>query len=263
MANENGTSLLPAFILAGAPAEPEFERRYGVKYRCELPIAGKPMLLYVLDALLASPRIQSVYVVGHSDLAKGARLLEPRGSFLENLLVATEAEPNARRLLVVTSDIPLLTPAAVNDFIERCGEMDADFYYPIIPKEVNERRLPGVHRTYVRLADGMFTGGNAVIINPRMVLANAEIIGNILLARKHPIKIARLIGFGTLIRAALAQKLWQGALSIAMLESVVGRILNSKVKAVPVEFPEIGADVDTPEQAEVIERLIAQEGENK
>ncbi|MCL6520555.1 MAG: NTP transferase domain-containing protein [Armatimonadetes bacterium] len=263
MASKNESYSLPAFIIAGAPAEPEFERRYGVKYRCEVPIAGRAMLLRVLDALSASPRVKGIYIIGYADSIEGASILKPRGSFLDNLLVTVEAEPAAKRLLIVTSDIPMLTSAAVTSFIELCGDMSADFYYPIIPKEVNEHRLPGIRRTYARLAEGMFTGGNMVIINPRMVLQNAGIIGDILLARKHPMKIARLIGLGTLFRAAFAQKVWPGALSIARLEHVAGRIFNGKVKAVPVEFPEIGADVDSPEQAETIERLIKQKQEGE
>ena len=49
----------------------------------------------------------------------------------------------SRYVLVATCDIPLLTIDSVADF-KRCSKRQADVYYPVIPKDVNDRLYPGV-----------------------------------------------------------------------------------------------------------------------
>ena len=247
---------MPAVVLAGAPAEPELKDKYSVAYRAELPIAGKMMAQHVIDALKASSCVGNIHVVGDIKCDGADGFIPPAGTLIENLIAGMKACGSDGCGLIVTSDIPLVTPEAIDDFIERCGDLSADFYYSIIPKEACEKRFPGVRRTYVRLAEGTFTGGNIMVMSSRLVTENANLIREVVAARKSPMKLSRLIGLGTLLRMVIAQTVWAKAVNIATLEKTAGRILKADIKAVKTPYAEIGADVDDAEQFEAMEKLL-------
>ena len=129
-------------------------------------------------------------------------------------------------------------------------------YYSIISREANERRFPGARRTYARLAEGTFTGGNVVVVSARLIMENAGLIRKMADARKSVLQLARLIGLRILLRAVIAQVLWAKAVNLALLEGTLGRVLGAKVKAVQTPFAEIGADVDDIEQLETVQSAM-------
>jgi GTP:adenosylcobinamide-phosphate guanylyltransferase len=248
---------IPAVVLAGAPAEPEMKERYSVENRAEVPIAGKKMIRHVLDALADSPHVGSIRVIGDIHCEGVAQVVPSAGGLVENLIAGVEASGEGEgRVLVVTSDIPMLTSEAVEDFIARCAETDADFCYSIIRKETAEKRFPGMKRTYARLAEGVFTGGNAVLVSRRLIAENADVIREIMAARKSVPRLARIIGLRFLVRALIAQVIWAKAINLPGLEKTLGRILRAKVKAVETPYAEIGADVDKPEHIEFAEQAM-------
>lgn len=246
---------LPVIVLAGAPADDEMRARYSVEWSAAMPFAGKPMVQHVVNALRASSHVESICLVGNIECDGVTHRVAPRGSFLANTLVGIEACGGKGRVLISTSDIPFLTPEAVDDFIERCGSLQADFYYSVVSKEAVEKRFPGMKRTCARLKEGTFTGGNIVIMDSEFLIRNAEFLDGILAARKNVIRLARLIGLVVLLRALVAQVLWPRALSLPHLEKTVGRILKARVRAVVTPYAEIGADADTPEHVEAMLRM--------
>lgn len=254
---------LPAVVLAGAPADQEIAQKFSINWRAELPVAGKPMVQYIIDALKASSYVSDIHVIGNIQCDGVSGIIPPAGNMIDNLMAGMKLYKDADYILLTTSDIPMVTSEALDDFIEKCKNRDADFYYPIISREDSLRRFPGMRRTYAKLAEGTFTGGNIFIISPKFMLDNAGLINNVLKARKNIFKLANIIGIGFLFRAVIAQTLYVKALKLADLEKTVGRILNGKVKAVRTPYAEIGADIDDPEQLEAMERLLASEGELK
>ena len=87
-------------------------------------------------------------------------------SIVENLQRGLKAFQTIKNCLLAESDAAFLPPAAVNHFLAACRPYEAAVYYPIVRREDNDRCFPGVKRTYVKLADGEFTGGNLFLINP-------------------------------------------------------------------------------------------------
>ena len=248
---------ISAVILAGAPADPELQAKYSIKNRAEVPIAGKPMVQYVLDALKGSPNVGNISLIGDIQCEGADKVIPSAGSMIDNLVAGVGA-CEGEHVLISTSDIPMLTSEAVEDFIRRCGDLSADLYYAIIPKPVCEDRFPGMRRTYVRLAEGTVTGGNMAIISSEFVRKNAEYLRHVFEVRKKPLKLAGLIGIGVLIRTIIAQKIWAGAINIRLLEKAAGRMLNADLKAVITPCAEIGADVDNIEQALYLEDMLKQ-----
>jgi hypothetical protein len=109
-----------------------------------------------------------------------------------------------------------------------------------------------MRRTYLRLTDDVFTGGNLFLIRPEALLRQRELIRRAYAARKRPFRLAMMLGWGTLWR------LWRGRLSLADAEAAISRLLGCQARAVITEHPELGADVDHVADLKAMERYLEQ-----
>ena len=73
--------------------------------------------------------------------------------------------------------------------------------------------------------------------------------------RKQPLRLAQIVGFGTLFRVVLGQA-FPATLPLSCLEGSVGRFLGVSVHAVVSRFPELGADLDKPGDYEAFSSLL-------
>lgn len=219
------------------------------------------MVDYVLEALAASPEVAQIVLAAPPKLQEAYRtdgrlLFAAAGETLLGSLAAgaaaLEASPEPQDwLLICTGDIPFLTAAAVADFIDKCRRRQADFYYPIISRRAAEQRFPGVRRTYARLRDGVFTGGNLFLVRRSIVgeaLPKAE---DFIRLRKKPVAMARLVGFGFLLAYLF------GFMTIAAAERRISSLVGYRGAAVISDYPEIGVDVDKVSDLDMARRLLA------
>jgi len=249
--------MLDAVVLAGSINNGPLSNCSRAGYEALIPIGSKIMVQYVVEALLGCRRVRRVQVVGPVEeltpYLTGDRvsIIESRGSIMDNIEAGLLASPGAGRLLLVTSDIPMLTTQAVNDFLELCGDMDGDLYYPIIPKTVVESKFPETKRTYVNLKEGVFTGGNMFLINPAVYEKCIENGRKIISLRKSPLGLCRLIGLGFLL------KFLTRSLTIAEAEQKASMLLG-RIKGVVVvsKYPEVGVDVDKPDDLALALRTL-------
>lgn len=224
-------------------------------------IGDRTMVEYVLTVLQECPEVDRVVLVAPESLwkeipeAKGLSFASPGGSPLESFARGLEVLDRqglpASWILACTGDIPFLTREAVSDFITRCRGREADLYYPIIPRRAAEERFPGVQRTYARLREGCFTGGNLFLVRREIVdrcLAGAE---EFVRLRKQPLALARLVGLGLLIKYLL------GVLTLAEAERRISRLFNIRGAAIITTHAEIGVDVDKPSDLELARRILA------
>jgi 2-phospho-L-lactate guanylyltransferase (CobY/MobA/RfbA family) len=242
-----------AAVLAGGKADDAFRAATGVESRALAPVAGRPMVLWVLDALAAAETVDRVVLVGAEALtdAPGVRQRLRGGSDLvETMERGINACPGAARVLLVSADIPALTPAAVDAFVRDGIAADADLVYPVIPRAANEARFPGSRRTYLRLADGVFTGGNMFLVRPEPLLRQREVIRRAHAARKKPLRLAAALGWGVLWRL-----LWR-RLTLAEAEAAVARTMGITVRALVTDHAEIGADVDRAADLDAMSRYL-------
>src|SRR5207249_831345 len=131
-----------------------------------IPIQGRPMVGYVLSALEDAASAGEAVVVGPAALSpalRGTRLVLEGPDLLFNIVAGLSALPGDGPALLLTSDIPFLTGIAVDDFIERSLSTGADLCYPIISESASLTQFPGMRRTYARLREGRFTGGNMML----------------------------------------------------------------------------------------------------
>lgn len=243
-----------AIVLAGGGAEPGLDPSVPNKGFIELD--GRPLVSYVVAAVRSVPQITRLAIVGPSAAVRAAvpdALAVPDdGSIMDNVARAVEALEARDPVLVVASDIPLLTSAAVEDFLFACAKTTADFHYAIVPQQAMEQRFPGVRKTFVRVTAGTFCGGNIMRFNPAVIDRVRSFVERVIAARKKPWLLAQLFGWAIVMRFA------SGRLSIEEMEAKVTEILGISARAVITPHPEVAMDVDIgkPENLEMIRSAL-------
>ncbi len=207
-------------------------------------INRKMMIEYVIDAVRAAEDIKKVVVVGPKDKlsrhlnGKVDAVIDSGGNVMENVMAGIRYLKPQENILICSCDIPLITTEAINDFISRSKTLNADLCYPIVEKTVNDNKYPDMERTYVRIKEGRFTGGNIFYVNPRAVENGLLFADKLVKARKNPLKMARLLSFRFMLRLIL------GNLAINEVEEKFSQITGIKARAIVSLFPEVGQDVD-------------------
>lgn len=247
-----------AVVLAGRAPSDALGQEGRSSSKGLLDINGKPMIQYVLDGLLGSAAVERIVVIGpRQDLEAAVRgervqVIEDGGkNLIDNLCLASAQLPQDVPLLVATSDIPLITGSIVDAYLELCSEAQADFYYPIVEKSVNEQKYPLVQRTYATLREGTFTGGNLSLIRPEVIPVAAPKALALMENRKNVLRLALILGLPFLVRLVLKR------LTIPELEERVGTMLGIRARAVICPFPEIGIDVDKPSDLQLARAALA------
>lgn len=228
-------------ILAGGKCEPELAAHTGVEFRADVPFGERTMAQIVLDAV--APLGDPILVGGRPGMA--TRQVEGGASFVQSLSRGLSAV-TSETFLLATADLPCLTTAACEDFV-RQSDPAAALNYPVISQTDCEREFPGMKRTTLSLREGTFTGGNLGYMRTDLMRQAMPTLEKAYAYRKSPLKLASLVGFGTLGRVLLARLVPQ-SLSLSVLEKKVGGFLGVRVHAVVSKYAEIGADIDNLSQ---------------
>ncbi|MFN3266870.1 MAG: NTP transferase domain-containing protein [Deinococcales bacterium] len=242
---------ISALVLGGGHPNDPLVAGTGVPVKALLEIAGQPMAVHVLQALQAGGVGQIVYVGAITpELEPFLHAQIPAvGKMLENLQAGLAPLLHEPRVLIATADIPLLSAAAVQDVLAR--DSGVGLVYPVVPKYAAEAAFVGGKRTYARLREGVFTGGNLFLLEPRLIGEFLPRLEYILDNRKNVLRLAGMFGVGALL------KLLVGQLTIDELERTVSRILGVPAKALITEFAEIGFDVDKPEDLALVRQKLS------
>ncbi len=246
-----------AIILAGGINTKSLGTANSQPYEALIEIAGRPMVSFVAEALAASAQVDRIFVIGPARelaacaLPAGTTVLEGGVTMLDTISIGITALGHQNRVLIATADIPLLTAAAVDDFLAQCSKTPADLYYPVVGKEVNKRHYPASKRTYARLSDGVFTGGNIFLVNPAIVPQCMKVAAKIIANRKNPWKMACTIGWLFLLRFVT------GMLSLKAAERKVSEILGITGAVIQSSYPELGIDVDKESDLELVRITVA------
>jgi GTP:adenosylcobinamide-phosphate guanylyltransferase len=248
---------MDALVLAGGipePDEPLYTYTQG-GYKALLEVAGKPMIQWVLDALGQSMKVDRIVLSGlnsESGLScnKPINFISNQGPMLENIRAGVkrvlELNSQAGHVLVVSSDIPGITPGIVDWVVQTAQETNDDVYYYVIPRQAMETRYPGSKRSYTRLKDVEVCGGDINVIRSLTVTQDEELWKRLIAARKNVFKQAALLGYDTLILLLLRR--------ITMAEAVkrASQRLRISGRGVLCPYAEVGMDVDKPHQLEIM-----------
>jgi CTP:molybdopterin cytidylyltransferase MocA len=252
----NEQPLVAAVVTAGwSPREDDPLADYTQgKPKALIPIAGKPMITHVMEALAGSRYIKHFVIVALDPTAEvqfpvPVEFVPDAGGILANaeagVQYAMDHYTDLDAILLSTSDVPTITPTIVDAFIEECLHTNHDLYYSIVERSVMEARFPESRRSYVHLREGDFAGGDIILIRPSLTLSHQELWGNLARARKNALRQARMFGLWPFFKLVIRR------LSLAEAERRACKALNVQGRAVPFPYAEVGMDVDKPFQLEI------------
>lgn len=153
-------------------------------------------------------------------------------------------------LLVTTADHALLRPGWVRDFLADVPE-DADVAALLARRDAIERDAPPTRRTYLRFADGGWSGCNMFLCRTPKAEAAIRLWMSVEQDRKRPWRIVRRLGSSTLLRYATGRLTLDGALGR------LGAVVGVRAAAVAARNGLAAVDVDKPDDLDVVRALLA------
>lgn len=243
-----------ALVLAGTrPGGDPFAEALGVPHKALIELDGKPLLARVVGAL----REAGIERVGVScddgpvaDLASalGAEvLLAGRGP---SASVGLALQALGTPLVVTTSDHALLEPQWVRELIRKTGP-DADVSVMLARRDVVEQAMPETRRTYLRFADGQWSGCNLFYLQTPAAVKAIDTWAMVEADRKRPWKIAARLGPGTLIFMLLGRLTLQEGLDR------LGKRVGISAQLIAASDGLAAVDVDKQADLEAVRELLA------
>ena len=243
-----------ALILAGSRGVPDpVAVAAGVPHKALVDVGGQTMLARVAAALRAAgvedisvstssqPVLDALVPLGLTPLGAAAG---PSGSVA--LALGTLGTP----LLVTTADHALLRPEWVRDFVSDMPA-DADVGVLLARRDKVEAALPGTRRTWLRFADGHWSGCNLFYLAGPEASSAVRLWQQVEADRKKPWKIARRLGLRTLLLYAL------GRLGLDQALRRLGAKAGVRATLVAARDGLAAVDVDSPADLEQVRALVA------
>ena len=209
MRNDRTTAILLAGRRDGATDPLAVDA--GVSHKCLVPVAGQPMLLHVIDALVANRRIREIRVV-IEDPAILSTVPALRGLIHSGRINGVAAQPNlvdsvlagaegaAFPLLITTADNVMLTPDAVDEMLDGCRAQGADAAVAFTRRAAVLAAHPQGQRKFYTFADDAYSNCNTYWMRDRSALKAAETFRSGGQFVKHPGRIIAAFGIINLIR---------------------------------------------------------------
>ena len=249
---------MDAIVVAGhTPGKTDALLDYaGVDNKALIPIAGKPMIKWVTDALIGSAHVDRLCIVGLDPACgvdfgpKPVVFVPDQGRLVKNLFAGADRvlpdTPDRKHILVASCDIPLITTPIVDDHVESMLSTSHDVYYTIVDRATMLARFPTSRRTYTHLRGDVICGGDLNMAGARVIETNKQLWDDVLEARKNALRMAWRVGLWPLLQLATRR------LSVASAEKTAERILGVKARVVRTRHAEIGMDVDKPFQLDIV-----------
>jgi GTP:adenosylcobinamide-phosphate guanylyltransferase len=262
------TAKFRSVILAGErPGGSELTQAFNISASVMVPVAGKPALARVMQAIgdsrLADTGIicgPSAEVVASNEALKNLfqdpdhEWLEPATGPAASALTAL-GKLDYYPALLTTGDHALLSAEIVDDFCQQalshCGSnANYDLVIGFVPYTLVKAAWPESRRTVLRFSDGQFCGSNLfAILNPEGCKA-LSFWRQVEADRKHPWRIAHRFGLMTLLRYLFRRLTLQDTLH-SLSEAAACRITY-----VEVNFARAAVDVDSIADQKLAEKIL-------
>lgn len=214
-----------AAVLLLGDRDAVWKAKTGFDYRALTELKGKSMVQRVLQALAASGRVKSLALAGPQEVVEAAAAAaaplfsQPKvtcvfsqASLPEKAWQAVMKLGLPEKVLFVCEDLPFLTGTAVSGFLTVCEQLEGDGFYPLGRKETCRADYPSLQRTYFKLREGSFTGGNLMLVRSSCIPKLLKLSRKFYAARKKPYRLAWVLGITFCLRLAA------GCLSAAAVE---------------------------------------------
>lgn len=256
-----------ALVLAadrGDPADPLAPfSEHGNK--CLIEIAGRPMIAWVIEALLSAPEIADV-LISTDDQRLLERLPEFAAERTSGRLRCVAAGPNLFAsvelalhggstsrcpAIVTTADNPLLTPAMLAHFCRTVEVAAVDAAIAMTRAEVMRAEHPDGQRRFYAFRDGEFSNCNLYAVVTDDAIAAAAMFRGGGQFRKKTIRVIRAFGLTSFLLYRL------GRLSLDGVARRLSRLFGSRIGFVEMPFAEACIDVDNERTLRIARAILA------
>lgn len=230
-----------------------------VPHKALLLAGGKPLIRRVVEALIASRRIQSIRIAAPEDVRApiqaalegldGWAFAGVAGSPASTVAAAIDAASLERALLVTACDHALLSAEMIRSFLDQARKADAAA--ACVDRAVYEARFPGSRRTFVRLHDLSFSGANLFWFAGARAKGLADFWRRLEAKRKNPAAMAFAIGLIPALSYAT------GMMTKDALERTIRRRTKVDARLVLLPIAEAAIDVDKPEDLVLVRNILA------
>ena len=299
------TRTVQAILLAGDRGH---ARAVKGRSKAFVPVAERPMVVHVLEALLHTPEVSEVYVVGdpielekaiaeHGMLRLAAARSRPvhivpqRDTLYDNIwytFLRTLPEgqrPGDHAVLVVPSDIPLVIPEEISEFLHRAWELDADYVVGLTPESAllpyaPREGEPGIRMASFNLREGRFRQNNLHYVRP-LRMGNRHYIQD-MYEHRYQKEFGNTVRLGWRILRKEFRRLWvlffyalmhlaavmdrrghrriadwlRRRIPMARIERGISGLLRTRFKTVTTGFGGAALDVDNDADLEVVDKML-------
>jgi GTP:adenosylcobinamide-phosphate guanylyltransferase len=232
----------------------------GLADKCLVPVAGRPMILHVLDAIEATPQIDRIIVsVNDATLLEGlpeVRAMQASGrlvvsvaraNLVDSLLTAIAGAPFP--VFVTTADNTLLTANAASQFIAAAAQ--ADVAVAFARQQSVLAAHPEGQRRFYKFSDDSYSNCNTYWLGGPAALEVAEVFRSGGQFAKHPLRIIEAFGFLNLLRFHYG---------VGTLDAAFGRFsrrFGLAIRAIVLDDGAVAIDVDNARTLAVTETIMA------
>jgi GTP:adenosylcobinamide-phosphate guanylyltransferase len=242
-----------ALILAGSRGGVDPVAEYaGVPEKPLIEIAGQTMLARVVHALREAGATRIATACSHPAVvaeaeALGTEVIPAEAGPSQSTLAAFERL--GAPLLVTTADHALLKAEWVRQFLADVPA-DSDVAVLLARRETIEAAAPGTRRTYLRFADGAWSGCNLFLLATPAARNAIALWRTVEADRKRPWRIVRRIGPGLLLSYLL------GRLTLARAIGRLGRAGGVRASIVASGYGLAAVDVDKPADLDLVRTIL-------
>jgi len=261
-----GHEVIHGIVLAGGRISHAFAEAVGTDIKGLIAIRDHAAVEYVVAAMRRVPGMRKIVLVGdkaafvHHPVADQLDgIIDEGPDIWHNLMRAIRFLKDDRRVLLSTSDTPLLTTEALCAFLKAC-DPQADLCYPVTGRQPTRSVFGRRLWVFLPLREGWITHTCNVLFDPRLVLKNRDFAERFLSSRKDLWSAAGTIGLAFTIRFLLGWYL--PFLRFHMddvahhIEAITGA---RKCQGILLDYPEIALDIDKPSDVEEIEAFMERE----
>jgi GTP:adenosylcobinamide-phosphate guanylyltransferase len=246
-----------ALILAGSRGGVDPVAAYaGVGHKALIELGGDTLLARVARALGKVTCASVAVSTNDPDVAAEARRLGCRvlpAAPGPSASVAEALEALGAPLLVTTADHALLEAEWVRRFVADTPA-GADVSVLLARRDVIEAALPGTRRTYLRFADGDWSGCNLFHLATPRAAGAIDLWRLVEADRKRPWRIVRRFGPRTLFAYL------RGRLTLASAVARLGELAGVRAAVVASAAGLAAVDVDKPADLDAVREVLAARG---
>ncbi|TPG43651.1 GTP--adenosylcobinamide-phosphate guanylyltransferase [Sphingomonas koreensis] len=243
-----------ALILAGSRGGIDPVAAYaGVSDKALTDIGGETMLARVAGALRDAGAARIAVSASSPDVIAHAEALglEPLAAAAgPSLSAAAGLAALGAPLLLTTADHALLRPEWITAFLADLPA-DADVGALLARRQAIEAAAPETQRTYLRFADGDWSGCNLFHFATPKAAAAIELWRRVEADRKRPWRIVRKLGPAMLLRYLTRR------LTLSDAVAHLGQLAGVRAVAVPCRDGRAAIDVDKPADLDLVRALLA------